>query len=165
MRSRVCDEESRGGGRGGRRVVRDSYHDPRTIAALPVCALIFDYTLTFLLAGGSEAILQYEASPLLRYAVAAEIVPLLVLLLVSFYYAAAFLVLRALSGTDLYPVGVALIAIVSLTHLLGGMSWYVKNTLYSDTVIGLSLISVMVAVVIFGYTVIRHHYRTGSGFG
>jgi len=60
---------------------------------------------------------------------------------------------------------VALVALVSLTHLLGGMSWYVKNTLYSDTVIGLSLISVMVAVVIFGYAIIRHHYRAESGSG
>lgn len=146
-----------------RGMVQGMYRDPRTIAALPVGALVFDYTLTFLLSGSREFLLQYEASPLLRYAVALDLVPLLVLLLVAFYYAAALLVLRALAGTDLYPLGVALVVLVSLTHLLGGMSWYVKNTLYSDTVIGLSLISIMVAVVIFGYAIIGHHYRVTRG--
>jgi hypothetical protein len=136
------------------------YHDARTVSLLPVAAIAADYTLTFLLAGSREEILRNEASPLLRFAVAQDLVLAAVVALMVFYYLASFLVLKMLSGSDLYPVGVALISLVSLTHLLGGISWYVRSPLYSDTVIGLSLISVMVAVLIFGYALYRGHRRT-----
>lgn len=131
------------------------YQDPRIIALIPVLAVIADYSLTFLLAGSTEFILLAEASPLVRFAVAHGLMPLYVTLLVSFYFVASYLVLRLLAGGDLYPLGVALIILMSLTHLLGGMSWYIRNPLYSDTVIGLSFMSVIIAIAIFGYAVIR----------
>lgn len=91
--------------------------------------------------------------------VAHDLVLLSVIALMAFYILTSLLVLRMLAGTDLYPVGVTLIMLVSLTHVLGGISWVVRSSLYSNTVIGLSLISVMVAVLIFGYTILRSHRR------
>lgn len=135
------------------------YRDERAIALLPVLAIVVDYSLTFFLSGSPEMILKYDASPLLRFGVANNIVPLVVLVLAIFYYLASLFVMKLLVGSDLYPVGVTLIALVSLTHLLGGLSWYFRNNLYSDTVIGLSLISVMIAVLIFGYAVVRGRSR------
>lgn len=135
------------------------YHDPRVISLLPVMALVIDYSLTFVLAGSRATIVQYDASPLLRFAVANDLVLISVIALMVFYYLASFLVLRLLSGSDLYPVGVTLIALVSITHVLGGISWYVRSSFFSDTVIGLSLISVMVAILIFGYALMRGHHE------
>ena len=139
--------------------VHELYHDERVVAFLPVAALAIDYTLTFFFAGSRETLLLYEASPLLRFAVANDLVLLSVAALMAFYYLASWFVLKLLAGSDLYPVGVTLICLVSLTHLLGGMSWYFRSSLYSSTVVGLSLISILVAVLIFGYTVLRKHPR------
>lgn len=133
------------------------YHDPRIIALIPVLAVIIDYSLTFLLAGSTEMILVAEASPLVRFAVAQGLMPLYVTVLVLFYYGASYFVLRLLAGGDLYPLGVALIMLMGITHLLGGLSWYILNPLYSDTVVGLSFMSIIIAIVIFGYAVARRH--------
>ena len=131
------------------------YYDPRVIALIPVLAVIIDYSLTFLLAGSTELILVAEASPLVRFAVAHGLMPLYFAILVLFYYGASYFVLRLLSGGELYPLGVALIVLMGLTHMLGGLSWYIRNPFYSDTVIGLSFMAVIVAIVIFGYAVVR----------
>lgn len=131
------------------------FNAPGIIAILPAAAVITDYTLTLLLSGGREAILAYEASPLLRFAVSHDLVPLYTVGIVAFYYIAAALVLSLLLGSDLYPIGVALVALVSLTHFLGGFSWYVRDPLYSDTVIGLSLMCVLIALFLFAYAVSR----------
>jgi hypothetical protein len=134
------------------------YYNERVIALIPVIALLIDYVLTFILAGSMETLLRYEASPLLRFAVASDLVIPVILALMVFYYLASCLVLAMLSDTSLYPLGVTLIILVGLTHLLGGLSWYIKDTLYSDTVIGLSLVSILVAIIIFGYTLFRAYF-------
>ena len=99
------------------------YYDPRLAALIPVLAVIFDYTLTLMLSRGQEEILAWEASPLVRFAVANNLMPLYTLALMGFYYAAAYAVLRLLYGSELYGYGVGLVGLVSLTHLLGGLSW------------------------------------------
>ncbi|MDI9633485.1 MAG: hypothetical protein QFX32_05435 [Methanolinea sp.] len=140
------------------------FYAPGIIATLPAIAVLADYALTFLLSGGREVILAYEASPLLRFAVAHDLVPLYTLGIVAFYYVASNLVLSLLHGSDLYPTGVALVALVSLTHFLGGFSWYVRDPLYSDTIVGLSLMCVLIALFLFAYSVSRGLWRpAGSG--
>ncbi len=131
------------------------FYSPALIAIVPVIAVIADYSLTFLLSGGREFILAYEASPLLRYAVEYDLVLVYSGALVLFYYLAAYLVLVLLRGSDLYAIGVALISLVSLTHFLGGLSWYFRQPLYSDTVIGLSLMCVIIALFLFAYSLSR----------
>jgi len=135
--------------------------NPLVIGIVPVVAVLADYGLTFLLSGGREFILAYEASPLLRYAVENDLLPVYMGGLILFYYVAAFLVLTLLSGSDHYPIGVALISLVGLTHLLGGLSWYFRNPLYSDTVIGLSLMSILIALFLFAYS-LSSKFRKGG---
>lgn len=144
---------------------RGLFFSPGIIALLPVFAVFADYSLTFLLSGGKDVILAYEASPLLRFAVAQDLVLPYSIALMGFYYIAATLVLTLLRGSGLYPIGVALVALISLTHFLGGLSWYVRDPLYSDTVIGLSLMCVLIALFLFAYslsTVRRHTGQTGE---
>jgi hypothetical protein len=138
------------------------YYDPRLAALLPVLAVIFDYTLTLMLSRGQEEILAYEASPLVRFAVEQNLMPIYTLVLMGFYYLASYTVLRLLSGSGLYGYGVGLVGLVSLTHLLGGLSWYVRDGFYSDTVIGLSLVTVVVAIALFGYASIREFHNAAS---
>lgn len=144
---------------------RGLFFSPFIIAFLPVVAVFADYSLTFVLSGGREVILAYEASPLLRFAVAHDLVLIYGIALMVFYYMAATLVLTLLGGSELYPIGVALVALVSLTHFLGGLSWYVRDPLYSDTVIGLSLMCVLIALFLFAYSLSmerRHISQTGG---
>lgn len=131
------------------------FFSPRVIASLPVIAVIADYSLTLYLSGGRAYLLANEASPLIRFAVEHDLVAAYAAALVLFYYIAAYVVLVLLAGSDLYAIGVALISLVSLTHLLGGLSWYIRSPFYSDTVIGLSLMCVLVALFLFAYAISR----------
>lgn len=131
------------------------FFSPFIIAVIPVLAVLADYSLTFFLSGSRELILAYEASPLLKYAVENNLVLMYTGGLMLFYYLAACIVLTMLRDSDLYSLGVGLISLVSLTHFLGGLSWYFRHPLYSDTVIGLSLICILIAIILFAYSLSR----------
>jgi hypothetical protein len=127
----------------------------KIIALIPALCVIADYLLTFYLAGTTQAILQWEASPLVRFAVENNILVLYVLAIVIFYYGASYLVLRILHGTEYYLLGASLVILVSFIHLLGGLSWYIKNPWYSNGVLALSVVSILVACLIFFYSVVH----------
>ena len=98
-----------------------SLNQPKILALIPACAVIFDYVLTFLLAGSKGMVLQWEASPLVRYALSNDLMVIYMAAIVLFYYAAAFLVLTSLKDTPVYRFGIILVFLVSITHILGGM--------------------------------------------
>jgi hypothetical protein len=77
------------------------------------------------------------------------------LAIVVFYYAAAYAVLRILQPTGYYRYGVGLVVLVSLTHVLGGLSWQVKTGWYSTSIVALSFASVIISICLFGYTFFR----------
>ena len=77
------------------------------------------------------------------------------LAIVVFYYVAAYAVLRILHPTGYYRFGVGLVLLVSLTHVLGGLSWQVKTGWYSTSVVALSFVSVIIAICLFTYTFLR----------
>ncbi len=131
------------------------FFSPPSIAVLPVLAVVADYSLTFFLSGSTERILAYEASPLLKYAVENDLVLVYSGGLMLFYYLAAYSVLTLLRDSDLYSLGVGLISLVSLTHFLGGLSWFFRDQLYSDTVIGLSMMCILIALILFAYSLSR----------
>ena len=131
------------------------FFSPQGVAVIPVLAVIADYSLTFFLSGRTDHLLAYEASPLLRYAVENDLVLIYTGGLMLFYYLAAYFVLTLLRDSDLYSLGVGLISLVSLTHFLGGLSWYFRHQLYSDTVIGLSMMCILIAVILFAYSLSR----------
>jgi hypothetical protein len=117
--------------------------------------VITDYFLTFHFAGSTEAILKYEFSPILLFAVKHDIVIPYLMGMVLFYYAAGYLVLSLLADSEIYFVGVAIVLLIGITHVLGGLSWYVQNAWYSNTVIALSMISVLTTLMAFGYEVFK----------
>jgi hypothetical protein len=131
------------------------YRDYRLIAALPAICVIIDYALTFFLAGDTSMITSWEASPFVRFAVINNLMIPYFVAIVLFYYGASYAVLRILSGTEFYKFGFILIVTLSITHLLGGLSWYFRNAMYSNSVMILSMLSIVVAFIVFGYSLIR----------
>jgi hypothetical protein len=117
--------------------------------------VITDYFLTFHFAGSIDAILKYEFSPTLLFAVRHNIVIPYLGAMIIFYYIAGYIVLSLLANSEIYFVGVAIVLLISITHVLGGLSWYVQNAWYSNTVIALSMISVLTTLMAFGYEVFK----------
>lgn len=133
---------------------------------LPLClcaAVVIDYSLTFYLAGSIEAILKYEFSPTLLYAVRHNIVLPYLGAMMLFYYVAGYFVLSMLVDSEIYFVGVAIVLLISITHVLGGLSWYVQNSWYSNTVLSLAMISVLITLTAFGYEVLNEANGKNSG--
>jgi hypothetical protein len=138
--------------------VRKLYGNYRLIALIPAIAVIIDYTLTFYLAGDTSMITSWEASPFVRFAVINNVMAAYLVAIVLFYYGASFAVLKVLYGTDYYTFGFLLIITMSITHVVGGMSWYFRNALYSNGVFIMSLFSIVIAFVAFGFSLL--HERT-----
>ena len=103
------------------------YRSYKTIPLVLSLAVVIDYALTFYLAGGIERILKYEYSPTLVYAVGHNIVIPYLMFTVFFYYAAGYIVLKYLWDSGIYYIGVYIILLMSITHVLGGLSWYVLS--------------------------------------
>jgi hypothetical protein len=139
-------------------LVRKLYGNYRLIALIPAIAVIIDYTLTFYLAGDTSMITSWEASPFVRFAVINNVMAAYLVAIVLFYYGASFAVLKVLYGTDYYTFGFLLIITMSITHVVGGMSWYFRNALYSNGVFIMSLFSIVIAFVAFGFSLL--HERT-----
>jgi hypothetical protein len=131
------------------------YHNYKIVALLPVIAVIIDYALTFLFADDSSMILSWEASPFVRFALMHNIMAAYLIAIILFYYLCSYAVLRILDGTDYYRFGVLLIAILSFIHIIGGMSWHFRNAFYSNGVFVLSLLSIVIAIVIFSFSLLH----------
>jgi hypothetical protein len=129
--------------------IEAAYTDPSIIALVPAFLVFCDYALTFTLSGGAEAVLRYEFSPLVRYATAQGMMIPYLAGMMLFYYLVAYLALRLLGRTSLYPFGVALVVLVGITHLLGGLSWYVRDALFSAVVHGFSGVTILLALATF----------------
>ncbi|MDD2472615.1 MULTISPECIES: hypothetical protein [unclassified Methanoculleus] len=129
--------------------------DYRIVACIPALAVLFDYSMTFIFSGGRDELLRLEFSPLVRYAVANDIVIVYLLFMMLFYYVVAFAALRLLRPTGLYGFGVVLLLLVAATHVLGGFSWVVRSAVYSLAVHGVSIAAVVVALAAFGYAVLQ----------
>ena len=136
-------------------IIMRIYHDYRLVAILPVIAVILDYTFTFYFAGDTSMITSWEASPFVRWAVINNLMPEYLAGIALFYYVASFAVLRILESTSYYKFGVLLIGILSVTHVIGGMSWYFRNSLYSNGVLIMSLLSIVMAFIVFGFSFLR----------
>jgi len=140
--------------------IRKLYGDYRLIALLPAFAVIIDYALTFYLAGDMSMITSWEASPFVRFAVINNLMAAYLVAIVLFYCGASYAVMRVLSGTDYYKFGSLLIVTISITHVIGGTSWYFRNALYSNGVFMMSLLSIVIAFMVFGFSLI--HERTAA---
>lgn len=63
--------------------------------------------------------------------------------------------LRILTGTEYYKFGVLPIVTMNITHLIGSMSWYFRNAMYSNGVMIMSILSIVIAFIAFGFSLIR----------
>jgi len=131
------------------------YANYRVIPLFLCISIAIDYALTLYLAGSREAIQRYEFSPLLRYAMEHNLVIIYLVFTIFFYYISAYIVLKLIKDEPVYSAGVALILLLSITHLLGGLSWVFRNAWYSNTVMALSLASIALAIASFGYVILR----------
>jgi len=131
------------------------YTNYRVIPFFLCISVAIDYTLTLYLAGSREAIQRYEFSPLLRYAVEHDLVSVYLVFTIFFYYVSAYIVLKLIKDEPIYCAGVALILLLSITHLLGGLSWVFRNAWYSNMVMALSLASIALAIASFGYVILQ----------
>jgi len=131
------------------------YANYRVIPFFLCISIAIDYTLTLYLAGSRESIQRYEFSPLLRYAMEHNLVIIYLVFTIFFYYISAYIVLKLIKDEPVYSAGVALILLLSITHLLGGLSWVFRNAWYSNTVMALSLASIALAIASFGYVILR----------
>lgn len=138
--------------------LRSIYHNYRLIPLFLCAAVVIDYSLTFYFAGNIENILANEFSPTLVFAVENDIVLPYLALTVVFYYVMAYTILRFLEGEDIYPIGVFIILLMSATHVLGGLSWFVLKETYSNMIFMLSLTSIIVAISVFGYEVLKREH-------
>jgi hypothetical protein len=134
------------------------FHDYRLIPILPAVCVILDYAMTFYFAGDPSMIIRWEASPIVRFAVMNNILIPCLIAIILFYYLASYAVLRILAGTVYYKFGVLLIITMSITHIVGGMSWYFRNSMYSNGVMLVSLLSIAIAVIVFGFSFIRERH-------
>jgi len=121
------------------------------VALVPAVAVLFDYSMTLHFSGSAEALLALEYSPLMRFAVAHGVVPLYLLFMMAAYFAASAVVIRIFRGTALLPFGYAVILLVGINHVLGGLSWFVRNSLYSSLVISLSYGPLILGVAALAY--------------
>jgi hypothetical protein len=140
-------------------IMQKLYDNYKIIALAPAIAVIIDYALTFYLAGDTSMITTWEASPFVRFAVINNLMVPYLIAIVLFYYGASYAVLRILHATEYYRFGVLLILTLSITHVFGGLSWLFRNTLYSNGVFILSSLSVVIAVILFGISLL-HERRT-----
>jgi len=131
------------------------YANYRVIPLFLCISIAIDYTLTLYLAGSREAIQRYEFSPLLRYAMEHNLVIIYLVFTIFFYYISAYIVLKLIKDEPVYSAGVALILLLSITHLLGGLSWVFRNAWYSNMVMALSLASIALAIASFGYVILQ----------
>jgi len=131
------------------------YANYRVIPLFLCISIAIDYTLTLYLAGSREAIQRYEFSPLLRYAMEHNLVIIYLVFTIFFYYISAYIVLKLIKDEPVYSAGVALILLLSITHLLGGLSWVFRNAWYSNMVMAPSLASIALAIASFGYVILQ----------
>ena len=122
------------------------YRNIHVLALFPALSVIADYALTFVFADGLEEILRYEFSPIARAAAVYDLVPLVVVGIALSYYVLSYLALGALCDTSVYPVAFSVLAVVSLTHVMGGLSWLVRAPFYSNIVQGLSIMVFVLAL-------------------
>jgi hypothetical protein len=127
------------------------FYNYKVIPLILCLSIIIDYTLTFYVAGTPENVLRFDNSPLLKLAVENNLVIEYLAIVVIFYYLAGYMALKLFNGHIIYSAGVAIFLLLSLTHVLGGLSWLVINVYYSYFVIGLSISIIFIAIGILCY--------------
>ncbi|MDT8357567.1 MAG: hypothetical protein RQ758_03580 [Methanomicrobiaceae archaeon] len=130
-----------------------SYWSPLFLALTSAFAIALDYTLTCRFAENPGEILMNEFSPVVRFAIENQLFFQFLLVLMGIYFLVSYAGLRLLSRSRFYRFGVAIVLLVALTHVLGGLSWYFRDPLYSAWVQSLVIALLLFALAAASYTV------------
>ncbi len=117
---------------------------------------IIDYSTTIWFSGNKENLIQNEFSPLLVYAVRNDLLIPYFLFTVIFYFSGSYLALKLLSQDEklFYPAS-AILVLISLAHTFGGLSWYFNSETYSNTILAISAITIMMAIFLSGWSIMQ----------
>ncbi len=117
---------------------------------------IIDYSTTIWFSGSRENLIQNEFSQLLVYAVRNDLLIPYFLFTVIFYFCGSYLALKLLSHDEklFYPAS-AILVLISLAHTFGGLSWYFKSETYSNAILAISAITIMMAIFLSGWSVLQ----------
>ena len=139
------------------------YRCPLLLALTSALAIALDYTLTCGFSENPGEILMNEFSPVVRYAIENRLILPFLLVLVAVYFTVSYVGLSLLLRTRFYRFGVAIVVLVALTHVLGGLSWYFRDPLYSAWVQSLVIALLLFALVVASYTIFSvMHERKGE---
>lgn len=131
----------------------------RLLIALPfffAVSAIIDYSTTLWFAGTKENLIRNEFSPLLVYAVSNDLLIPYFVFTVIFYFSGSYLALKLLAGDEkLFYSASAIIILISLAHTLGGFSWYFKSEAYSNALLAISAITIMMAIFLSGWSILH----------
>ncbi|APH39745.1 hypothetical protein BHR79_09815 [Methanohalophilus halophilus] len=136
------------------------YHNYKLLPLILSFAVLIDYFFTFYFAPDLSTIMKYEYSPTLLFALRNDIFIPYMMATFTFYYIGGYLILKNLEDSEIYSIGVYILLMMSLTHILGGLSWYVLNPIYSNMVFTMSRISIVVAIGAFIHTLITNPNST-----
>ncbi len=131
----------------------------KLLIALPfffAVSAVIDYSFTIWLAGTKENLIQNEFSPLLVYAVSNDLLVPYFLFTVLFYFSGSYLALKLLSQDEkLFYSASAILVLISLAHTFGGLSWYFKSEAYSNTILAISAVTIMMAIFLSGWSILQ----------
>ncbi len=131
----------------------------KLLIALPfffALSAIMDYSFTIWLSGTKENLIQNEFSPLLVYAVKYNLLIPYFVFTVLFYFGGSYFALKLLSSDEkLFYAASAIIILISLAHTFGGLSWYFKSEAYSNTILAVSAMTIMMAIFLSGWSILQ----------
>ncbi len=121
------------------------------ISAWLSVSIVIDYTCTLLFAGTRDYLISNEHSPVLIHAIEHNMLIPCTMLIMAVYFICAYIALDSLRQHRLLPAAYTSIALVAIAHTFGGLAWYIKNSIYSGTIIIIPQIAGMIMCVCMVY--------------
>ena len=112
-------------------------------------SVAIDYACTLWFSGNKEYLIANEHSALLTHAVKHDILIPYLILIMAMYFTCTYIALGSLHNHRLLPVAYASIILVAIAHTFGGISWYIKNSIYSCTIIIIPQIAFVLMALCF----------------
>ena len=118
-------------------------------------SIVIDYACTLLFAGTRDHLINNEHSPVLIYTVEHNILIPYIILIMAVYFICAYIALDSLHHHRLLPAAYTSITLVALAHTFGGLSWYIRNSIYSGTIIIIPQLAGMIMCLCMVYLLLE----------
>ena len=117
-------------------------------------SILIDYACTLFFSGNMEHLINNEQSVLLIYAIKSGMLIPFVVFMMVLYFMCTYFTLDILQDQRVFPVASLSVALIAISHTFGGMSWYFRSDLYSDMVMAIPMISLVLLVLSFTHLLI-----------